>query len=111
MLALWQADAAGYPRSQPYIVGHRGGEYALLWGGRPVVDPIQEVALGDLDGDGTEELVVIEERADGSGQAVSVWRWAGWTFTLFWRSEYGAYRDLLVVEDDQGGVMLSMIKQ
>lgn len=98
MLANWLRDEDGYERSQPYIVGHRGGAYTLLWGGRPVVDPIQELAVGDVDGDGSDELVVIEEMADGSSQAVSVWRWAGWTFSLVWRSQYGWYRDLILVE-------------
>jgi len=96
MLAIWQEDADGYERSQPYIVGHRGGRYDLLWGGRPVADPILELAVGDVDGDGSDELIVIEELADGSAQAVSVWRWTGWTFTHIWRSEYGAYSDLLL---------------
>lgn len=101
MLAIWQRDEAGYERSQPYILGHRGGDYTLLWGGRPVVDPIRELAVGDVDGDGADELIVIEELADGSAQAVSVWRWTGWTFSLDWRSRYGWYRDLILVEGNQ----------
>jgi len=111
MLALWQEDDAGYLRSQPYIVGYRGGEYALLWGGRPVANPIQEIAVGDIDGDDTEELVVIEEQADGSARAVSVWRWAGWTFTLLWRSDYSSYRDLILERQDQGLPILSLISE
>jgi len=101
MLAIWRKDEAGYERSQPYILGYRGGDYVLLWGGRPVVDPIRELVLGDVDFDGSDELVVIEEKADGSGQAVSVWRWTGWTFSLAWRSQYGRYRDLILVEGNQ----------
>ena len=101
MLAIWQKDADGHERSQPYIIGHRGGQYDLLWGGRPVADPIQELVVADVDGDGTDELVVIEELADGSAQALSVWRWAGWTFTLVWRSEYGEYSDLLFIDDQE----------
>ncbi|MCA9957922.1 MAG: CapA family protein [Anaerolineales bacterium] len=98
MLAIWREDGAGYERSQPYIVGYRNGRYDLLWGGRPVGDPIKELALGDVDGDGIEELLVIEELADGSSQAVSVWQWQGWTFALQWRSTPitgSCYRDLL----------------
>lgn len=98
MLAMWQEDADGHERSQPYIIGYRGGIYDLLWGGRPVADPILELKVGDVDGDGSDELIVIEELADGSAQALSVWRWAGWTFTHIWRSEYGTYSDLLLVD-------------
>jgi hypothetical protein len=32
---------------------------------------------------------------------VSVWRWSGWTFSLIWRSQYGWYRDLILVEGSQ----------
>ena len=98
MLAIWQKDAAGHERSQPYIVGHRGGRYALLWGGRPVVDPIQELDVADIDGDGSDELVVIEELAGGSARALSLWRWTGWTFSLVWRGDDGRYSDLLLLD-------------
>jgi hypothetical protein len=57
--------------------------------------------VGDVDGDGTDELVVIAEQADGSVQSVSVWRWTGWTFSLVWRSQYGWYRDLVLVKGDK----------
>jgi poly-gamma-glutamate synthesis protein (capsule biosynthesis protein) len=100
-LAIRQKDAGGYERSQLYIVGYRGGRYDLLWGGRPLADPIQELAVGDVDGDGTDELVVIEELADGSAQAFSVWRWSGWTFSLVWRSKQGFYNNLVLLPDGQ----------
>lgn len=96
MLAIWRKDGAGYERSQPYIVGYRGGEYGLMWGGRPVVEPIQELALADVDGDGIEELVVIIEQADGLAQSVAVWQWQGWSFSLQWQSTPGWYKDLLI---------------
>ncbi|MBK8902588.1 MAG: CapA family protein [Anaerolineaceae bacterium] len=92
LLAIWQTDSEGHERSQPYLVGHRGGEYQLLWGGRPVNTPILAVELGDVDGDGAQELVVLEDQ--GEGQTLAVWRWQGWSFSLVWRSENGRYRDL-----------------
>jgi hypothetical protein len=99
LLALWQRDAEGFLRSQPFIIGHRGGAYQVLWGGRAVAHPIEEVEVGDVDGDGTQELVVIEEVGPGQ-QAVSVWRWQGWTFGLVWRSEAGRYASLTVLPDE-----------
>ena len=100
MLAIWQDDNEGYARSQPYIIGYRGGRYRLLWGGRPVANPLQEVALGDVDGDSRQELVVIEQMAGSQDQAISVWRWAGWTYSLMWRSLPGRYADLQLLERD-----------
>lgn len=92
LLAIWQTDNEGHNRSQPYIVGYRGGEYKLIWGGRPLARPISEVELGDVDGDGKQELITVET------DAVAVWRWQGWNFSLMWRSENGRYRDLVLVE-------------
>ena len=92
LLALWKPDAEGVPRSHPFIIGYREGAYRILWGGSAVADPIREVELGDVDGDGVQELILLEERGDGC--AVTVWRWHGWGFSLMWRSPSGRYRDL-----------------
>jgi hypothetical protein len=92
LLALWKPDAGGTLLSHPFIVGYRGGAYRVLWGGSAATDPIYEVELGDVDGDGVQELIVLEER-DG-GRALTVWRWHGWGFSLAWRSPQGCYRDL-----------------
>lgn len=124
LLALWQEDAEGHARSQPFIVGHRGGEYKVLWGGRPVLAPILEVALGDVDGDGAQELVVLEEagaqtsgsqaigsQAIGSQASLAVWRWQGWHFSLFWRSAPGDYADLRLAADANGAYLLTAARQ
>jgi hypothetical protein len=95
LLALWKPDAAGVPRSHPFIIGYREGAYRILWGGSAVADPIREVELGDVDGDGVQELIVLEEWGDGC--AVTVWRWHGWGFSLMWRSPPGRYRDLALI--------------
>jgi poly-gamma-glutamate synthesis protein (capsule biosynthesis protein) len=87
--------------SQPFVVGYRGGRFDDLWGGSPVSDPIIEVELGDLDGDGLEELTAIEA-SDGT-RHLTVWRWHGWGFSLVWRSPPGNYHDLVILpaEDRQ----------
>ena len=92
-MAFWRADKTGVLRSHPFIVGYRGGTYHETWGGSGVSDPIQEVELGDVDGDGLQELVVLEQRSSGK-QAVTVWDWHGWGFSLKWRSPEGNYQNL-----------------
>jgi hypothetical protein len=83
--------------SHPFVVGYRGGRYRELWGGSPVHAPILEVELGDLDGDGLEELAAIEAPIDDSARYVTVWRWHGWGFSLVWRSPPGEYHDLILL--------------
>ena len=97
ILALWKEDEAGIPRSHPFIVGHRGGRYTLLWGGSPVAFPIHELQLGDVTGDGVDNLVVLEKTANGQQRTISVWHWHGWGYTLLWRSPPGHYRDLVLL--------------
>ncbi len=83
LLALWKPDAAGAMHSHPFILGYRDGGYRVLWGGSAVADPILGVELADLDGNGVQELIVLEQR--GATPAVAAWRWHGWGFTLLWR--------------------------
>jgi poly-gamma-glutamate synthesis protein (capsule biosynthesis protein) len=98
LLAVDKAEGT----SQPFVVGYRGGSYHDLWGGSPVQAPILEVELGDLDGDGLEELAVIEAAPDGSARYLTVWRWHGWGFSLVWRSPPGKYRDLVLLPAEIG---------
>lgn len=118
MLALWKPGLDGLeppgawdkenPRSRPFIIGYRGGIYRTLWGGSAVRDPILEVELGDVDGDGAEELVVLEAPDDDPlARRIAVWRWHGWGFSLVWRSECDGYSDLIVSEE---GTMHALIE-
>lgn len=104
LLALQREDGAGHTHSQPYIVGYRGGAYRLLWGGRAVVAPILEVELGDVDGDGVQELAVLEAREGGA--TLALWRWQGWTFSLVWRSPPAPYANLTLLPGETGMVLV-----
>jgi hypothetical protein len=70
---------------------HRGLALRLFVDG----DGLRAAQLGDLDGDGAEELIVLEDQGDA--QTLAVWRWQGWSFSLVWRSDNGRYRDLALL--------------
>ncbi len=105
LAALWKPDDAGVLTSHPFIIGHRGGAVKVIWGGSAVTYGIHETALADVDGDGVEELLVLESARPGDGldaaqRTLSVWDWHGWGFNLRWRSEAGRYRNLGLAEGD-----------
>lgn len=104
LAALWKPDDAGVLASHPFIIGHRGGTVKVIWGGSAVAHGIHEVALADVDGDGMEELLVLESARIGDGpdavwRTFSVWDWHGWGYNLRWRSEPGRYHSLGVTAD------------
>jgi poly-gamma-glutamate synthesis protein (capsule biosynthesis protein) len=102
LLALNKPGPEGALTSHPFILGYRGGSYRVLWGGSAVSDPLLEVELGDLDGDGVQELIVLDEPQGGAAQTVSVWGWHGWGFSQLWRGPAGSYRDLILLPGEEG---------
>jgi hypothetical protein len=109
MVAFWKDDDEGIARSHPFIVGYRNGAYQEVWGGSPVAEPIHELALADIDGDGVQDLIVLDASPDAGeagSRTLSVWRWHGWGFSLLWRSEPGPYRNLVVVSEDDAAPVI-----
>jgi hypothetical protein len=97
LIVFWQQDETGQLQNQPFIIGYRGGYYRELWGGSPVGFPIHEVELADVDGDGRQEIIVLEAAQDApDARTIAVWRWNQWWFSFVWRSEAGSYHDLQV---------------
>ncbi len=105
LLLLEQPDATGVFHTQPYLLGWRGGRYRIIWGGSATPQPIREFALADLEGDGRNELVVLEGHAaaDQPATSLSVWRWHGWGFQLEWRSAPGCWQQLALLDLNNDG--------
>ena len=91
---FWKADEAGVLRSHPFLIRQNGGRYEEVWGGSAVSEPIWEVEVTDLNGDGRDELIVLAMAPDGAGQTLSVWEWHGWGFSQEWRSDPSTYENL-----------------
>ena len=75
-----------------------------IWAGSALPAPLLSLAVGDVDGDGVNELVTLEGSYPGGryGLAtyVEVWRWNGFGFTLTWRSPAGSFRQLRLSDID-----------
>lgn len=100
VLAMEKLDKKDVIQSHPFVIGYRGGVYRTVWGGSPVRDPVKEVELADVNGDGQVELLVLEEERGGKGRAITLWRWHGWGFSLDWRSGYGEYERMAASGQD-----------
>ncbi len=63
-----------------------------VWQSSNLDRPNYKAGLADLDGDGTNELVVMEGEYDDPGvREAGVWRWNGWGFS---KISYGEPQDL-----------------
>jgi hypothetical protein len=62
-----------------FVFGWDGRQLYPKWLGSRLSRPFRDVALKDLDGDGTEELIALEEEK-GGGLRVMSYRWSGFGF-------------------------------
>lgn len=110
-MLLWKQDTPGAPvTTHPFILGYRGGQYKVIWGGSATLAWVQALGVADVDGDSQDELVTIERDADASPcderSRVVVMKWNGWGFTRQWASHYGQYNDLAFLQPEGSSIPL-----
>ncbi len=68
-----------------------------IWQSSNLEAPNCEFVFADIDGDGKNDLIVIEgdysQKPKCNGNYVAVWKWNGWGFSNEWRSEKGNFSD------------------
>jgi poly-gamma-glutamate capsule biosynthesis protein CapA/YwtB (metallophosphatase superfamily) len=114
LLLLWKQDQPGAPvTTHPFILGHRNGEYKVIWGGSATTAWVQAVAVGDVDGDSLDELVTVERDPDAlpcdQRYRIVVMKWNGWGFTRQWSSDYSRFDQLTLLRRDDLGGLLSIV--
>ena len=76
----------------------------LVWGSSNLSAPNCEFKFADIDGDGKNELIVIEgDYKEGylcKGKHLAIWSWNGWGFSNNWRSEAGSFFNMEVEKID-----------
>ncbi len=111
-IALYLWKKGSYGPSLPFWVGKNDNSYRqhlFLYEWENGVKPLwhssnlpyinTRTMLDDFDGDGLNEIKVLERPYEwgkwgGAGQTVAVWQWDEWGFKKIWRSEKGRYNDL-----------------
>jgi hypothetical protein len=80
-----------------------------IWAGSALPVPLLALAVGDVDGDGRNEVVTLEgdyaAGRDGPATRVDVWRWNGFGFTLEWRSTSGTFHQLRLTDANNDGIL------
>jgi hypothetical protein len=85
-----------------------------IWAGSALPVPMLALEVGDVDGDGRDEVVTLEGEyaagRQGSATHVDVWRWNGFGFTLVWRSAPGVFRQLCLTDVGNGGILEIVVR-
>lgn len=80
-----------------------------VWAGSALPAPLVDMAVGDVDGDGVNEVIALEGTyaAGRSGPAhhITVWKWNGFGFTLAWRSPRGVFYQLGLTDADNDDIL------
>jgi hypothetical protein len=87
------------------LIGWQMGGFGELWAGSALAEPLRAITAADLDGDGREELAVLETRYNTPSflpaRALALWEWNGFGFSLLARTE-GNFHRITVVHTEDG---------
>jgi poly-gamma-glutamate capsule biosynthesis protein CapA/YwtB (metallophosphatase superfamily) len=101
LLIVWKRDENGVLGCHPFLLGWRGGRYRIIWGGSALARPIQAALIADSDGDGNNELLVIEGGTEPHqlGDKLLVLRWNGWLFEQQAETSISPSKTLRLISD------------
>jgi len=77
-------DPEGYS-CQIILIGWRNGQYREMWAGSALAEPVTSFAAADLNQDGAQELVTLEndyrDPRSAPARDLKIWQWNGFGFT------------------------------
>jgi hypothetical protein len=99
-------DAHGLSCSIVVVDPEQGVE---RWAGSPLPVSLVAMQLGDVDGDGRDEIVALEgdyrDGREGPAHHLVVWSWREFGFGLDWRSQLMSVRELRLLAGTAGGIL------
>lgn len=97
-------DANGFS-CQVILVGWHAGRYQEMWAGSPLAEPVKSFTAADLNGDGFQELITLEndysDARSAPGRNIKVWEWNGFGFSIVNKME-GIYSKMAIVQTNNG---------
>jgi len=96
-----------YPglENRPFFFNYKDNKLVKKWTGSKLRAPFKDVCFGDLDGNGTDEFIVIEEVEDGKN-IVSVYYWFGFGFILQGESKIYKNIEYIKIENIDGRFLI-----
>jgi hypothetical protein len=71
---------------QIILIGEHVGHYQEMWAGSPLAEPVKSFAAADLNGDGFQELITLEngysDARSAPGRTIKAWQWNGFGFSI-----------------------------
>ena len=86
LFSLWKTDNDGVVKNHPFVYGFRKDAIRPAWSGSAVARPIREFALADIEGDDTNEFVVLDgdytDPRNAPARGITILRWGGWVYEV-----------------------------
>jgi len=94
------------------LLEHETGR--AIWAGSALPRPLLDLVVGDVDGDGLNELVTLEgdyaEGREGRASHVDIWKWNGFGFSLSNRSPEGWFTRVCLTDLDNSGILAVVVR-
>jgi hypothetical protein len=78
-------NKAGYS-CQIILIGWKNGQYREMWAGSALAEPVTSLAAADLNNDGVQELVTLDndygDPRSAPARYLKIWQWNGFGFTI-----------------------------
>lgn len=101
-------NAEGYS-CQIILIGWGDGQYREKWAGSALANPVTSFAVADLDNDGTQELVTLENEYANPRSApardLKIWKWNGFGFTIVTKID-GTFSTMALVLASNGHTLI-----
>lgn len=108
-LPFWLKENTKEWGNHLFIYGWKNGKIKSIWCSSTIDAPIREMMVGDVNGDGKNELIVLEgnyaQPQNSLAEYITVWAWNGWGFSNDYRSKKEKFYNLILMDADKNNIL------